>query len=160
MKKIKLSDIDWRGTKVGVTGDEEGPTVDQSVRFVEIVSSWQNHLPIEFHDGDCIGVDSVAHRVVENIWEDFIKFVGHPPMDDSKQAKNKFDVSWPKKAYLARDVDLARAVNVLIAMPMETREITRSGTWATVRYARARDTIVVIIWPDGLVDVEDFRHVY
>jgi hypothetical protein len=37
----------------------------------------------------------------------------------------------------------------VIAAPMSSAEILRSGTWATIRYARKAGKPVLIIWPNG-----------
>ena len=40
------------------------------------------------------------------------------------------------RPYLDRNRDIARACSVLIALPETLVEVQRSGSWATVRYAR------------------------
>jgi predicted Rossmann fold nucleotide-binding protein DprA/Smf involved in DNA uptake len=55
------------------------------------------------------------------------------------------------KAPLDRNRDIVDAAAVLIAAPKEMTETLRSGTWATVRYARKQGKQVWIVWPDGTV---------
>ncbi len=56
-----------------------------------------------------------------------------------------------KKPYLARNRDIVNAADVLIAGPGGMEEIMRSGTWATVRYARKKQKPVIIVYPNGEV---------
>jgi len=42
----------------------------------------------------------------------------------------------------------------LWAIPGEFKEVLRSGTWSTIRYARKKGKKVLIIWPDGSSIVE------
>lgn len=155
--KMNLKDIKWKGLQVGVTGTSKGPTEPQKATFLKIVRSWVKGLPATFHDGDCIGVDDWAHCVAFHVWTPSLMLVGHPPNKPDKRAFNAFDVERRPKKYLARDDDIAKEVDILIAIPHEWSEITYSGTWATVRYARRRKKIIIIIWPDGTVRVEDKR---
>ena len=56
--------------------------------------------------------------------------------------------------YLERNRAIVDACDILIACPKGMQEEQRSGTWATVRYARRRDRPIVIVWPDGTVTRE------
>ncbi len=47
--------------------------------------------------------------------------------------------------------DLARQRGLMVAAPKSFAEELRSGTWATVRYARKQKKPVVIVFPDGSV---------
>ena len=49
---------------------------------------------------------------------------------------------------LLRNRRIVEAVDLLVAAPATDREIQRSGTWATVRYAR-RKTIMVVMLSRG-----------
>ena len=39
--------------------------------------------------------------------------------------------------------------DILIATPKEKEEQLRSGTWATIRYAKKTKKIVFLVYPDG-----------
>jgi outer membrane protein insertion porin family len=54
---------------------------------------------------------------------------------------------------LDRNRAIVDSCDVLIACPKGPEE-QRSGTWATVRYARKQKKRIVIIWPDGEVTEE------
>ncbi len=102
----------------------------------------------EFHHGCCIGSDEQAHELAEMLE---YRIVLHPPSDLSKVMKLDFDkyLCHGQLPYLKRNRVIATEYDVLIATPFEAAEIVRSGTWATVRYARQAGTGVVIAWPTG-----------
>ena len=52
---------------------------------------------------------------------------------------------------LVRNKILAQRCKVLIATPKEDYERIRSGTWATVRYAREAHKRIYLVMPDGSV---------
>jgi hypothetical protein len=54
----------------------------------------------------------------------------------------------------SRNHDIVDETELLIACPGELAEAVRSGTWATVRYARKLGRPIVIFWPDGSVTGE------
>jgi hypothetical protein len=57
-------------------------------------------------------------------------------------------------APLRRNHQIASRCDHLLACPAESSEILRSGTWATIRYARTAGKLVTIIKPDGTVQEE------
>lgn len=59
------------------------------------------------------------------------------------------DVVHEPRPPLERNRDVVDASDVLLACPGGMAEEQRSGTWATIRYARKAGKPVVIVWPDG-----------
>jgi len=105
----------------------------------------------EFHHGDCIGADAQSHEIMEQYAEGIVI---HPPINGSKRAFcKKSDWVDPKildpKEYIARNHDIVNSVDLMIATPAEFHEQIRSGTWATIRYAKKIKKDLVIIYPDG-----------
>jgi hypothetical protein len=101
----------------------------------------------EFHHGDCIGADAQAHEAVlgfaREVWI-------HPPSDDRKRefcigATHVLD----PLPYLERNHEIVFHTDVLIATPKGFEEELRSGTWATMRFARKQGKTVFVVWPDG-----------
>jgi hypothetical protein len=108
----------------------------------------------EFHHGDCEGADEYAHEVAGFY---FKRRVVHPPIETKHRAYT-IDVDHalylPKeygyrqeKDYLDRNHDIVDETDILIACPATKEEELRSGTWATVRYARKQGKPVVILEP-------------
>lgn len=50
---------------------------------------------------------------------------------------------------LRRNRKIVDVTEALIACPASRREEQRSGTWATVRYARSKRRPIYMVWPDG-----------
>jgi hypothetical protein len=59
---------------------------------------------------------------------------------------------FPPRPYIARNHDIVNHTNYLIACPDTMKEVQRSGTWATVRYAGKHDRVVYLVYPDGRLD--------
>jgi len=53
------------------------------------------------------------------------------------------------KEPLARNRDIVNMSDILIAAPGEKAEVLRSGTWATIRYARKMSRKLLVIYPKG-----------
>ncbi|MCR4301818.1 MAG: hypothetical protein NUV51_09425 [Sulfuricaulis sp.] len=106
----------------------------------------------ELHLGDCVGADAEAHAEAVSLG---IKIVGHPPSDTKARAFLSYAEERKPRAYLLRNQDIAmEGVDGLIAAPKGWVEELRSGTWATVRYARKVRRRIWIVRPDGEVMVE------
>jgi hypothetical protein len=117
---------------VGFTGTIEGMSERQLTALrVHLMAVEPNS---EFHHGDCLGADEEAHEIAHELG---FLIVIHPPLNKSKRAfcTRAFQVLKPKQ-YLERNHDIVDACQVLFAAPKTDEEELRSGTWATVRYAR------------------------
>ena len=87
----------------------------------------------QFHHGDCIGADEMAHKVARDLGYIII----HPPSLYRYRAWCQGDVTWEEKPYLDRNADIVSEVELMLAVPKDPeQEERRSGTWAAVRYAR------------------------
>jgi hypothetical protein len=133
---------------VGFTGTQRGMTELQMAALRAVLRQFE---PGEFHHGDCIGADDEAAQVAALLEYTVHR---HPPTDPSKRAYAPYDVEWPAKPYLVRNQEIVDASEVLIAAPKSKTEEVRSGTWATIRYARKLGRDLYIIWPNGGWDAE------
>lgn len=137
--------------KLGFTGTQRGMTSYQKGQFVDLLEELDDSTPSgikEFRHGDCIGADAEAHDLVRANLPNCI-IIGHPPTNDSKRAFCEVDLWMPPYPYLERNRIIVRNVEVMVATPGEMEEVLRSGTWATVRYARRRHVPenIRILWP-------------
>ena len=147
LSPIKTSDCEKNlGIKIGVTGPSSGMTFLQELA---ITTLFKRTSPSELHHGDCIGCDCIAHDIMRNI-NPKCAIVGHPPKNPKLRAFCRCDISLPEKDYLERNMDIALAIDFLIATPNSYVEKIRSGTWATVRYARKCNKHIIII-PNGSI---------
>jgi len=129
--------------KGGTTGTQEGATRLQLQRLDGYLSSG---LFTEWHHGDCIGADEETDGIAEKYG---IRRVAHPPTNSSKRAFCKAELILPPRPYLDRNEDIVDAVDIMFGLPKGMAEEIRSGTWATIRYAKKWRKQLVILWPDG-----------
>lgn len=130
---------------VGFTGTQRGVTPEQWAACWPMLNA---RAPGSFHHGDCIGSDDQIAGMTRLIgfW-----IVGHPPVITSKRAFFQSDELRDPLPYLARNHKIVDAAQEMIATPGEFEEQLRSGTWATIRYARRVGKPVHVILPDGRV---------
>lgn len=131
--------------RVGFSGSQEGMTDPQKAALhLWLISMF--HEGAAFHHGDCIGADAQAGRMAWNLG---YRVVVHPPTDPKKRAfVMPMDELREPKWYLLRNHDIVNETGQLVAAPSGA-EKQRSGTWATVRYARKHGKPVTVVWPDG-----------
>jgi len=126
--------------KIGFTGSRFGPTSDQA----EMLKFWIGSVE-EVHHGDCVGADATADAIAASYGT---RRVAHPPVRAEFRAWCQTEETRPERPYLTRNHDIVDETDFLVATPSGPEHL-RSGTWATIRYARKKDKSVVIIWPDG-----------
>jgi hypothetical protein len=139
---------DWMSTKIGFTGTRHGMTVKQKLTLEELLRTIDHDDPnARAAHGDCVGADAEFHTIVKKVFGFPIEVF--PPDIEDMQAKCEGDVHHPPKAYLKRDRDIVDWATYMIATPHQEKEVRRSGTWATIRYARKKNKPIHIIKPDG-----------
>lgn len=145
---------------VGFTGTRAGMTQRQYQRFARFIHHYAYKIGF-FNHGDCIGADEHAHDAVlkNNEYElprakNIIRiclFPGHGPKNDQRQrahCKNAYRI-YEAEPYLKRNQRIVNNSDLLIACPGEEDEVIRSGTWSTIRYARAKKKPLMIIFPES-----------
>lgn len=135
---------------VGFTGTQHGMSELQLAAFSRELSYPQ--VIDEFHHGDCIGADAEAAEIADNLR---YYIVCHPPDIPRKRAYYKHrrgDYMSPLPYMVRNEAIVAVATEMMAAPSGLERDNPRSGTWATIRRARARGIPVKVIWPDGRVE--------
>lgn len=140
--------------RLGFTGTSDPQRVEQLVALrMELRRLAERFEPTEFHHGDCVNADENAHKLV--MQDTTAKVVIHPPNNDYAQAFCSGDLyrieRRQPKPYLERNRDIVDETDELLACPRSKLEQRRSGTWATIRYARKKGKPITIILPDGRV---------
>ncbi len=102
--------------------------------------------PKEVHSGDCVGADAEFLDIATALG---LKTISHPPRTDALRDFGSYTVELPRDNYMARNRAIVEASDFLIAAPYEIVEVRRSGTWATIRYARSLGVPLVIYLYDG-----------
>ena len=136
--------------KIGFTGTQKGMTNQQARELIEYLLELHTlNDAQEFHHGDCIGADAHFHHILMKFmkYEAYDCIYIHPPIDASKRAWCFSKHIFTPKPYIERNHDIVDAVDILIATPKTRREEVRSGTWATVRYARNSGKELHVIYP-------------
>lgn len=138
---------------LGITGSKDGMTSAQKVSFRKIARRFYG----QFHEGDCIGADVEAAKMIDEIGGYFIHI--HPPTNPRYRAnwipKDSEHRLWEVKPYGDRDLDIVYESDAMVATPRTFSEIKRgSGTWLTIRLARAELRPLAIIWRDGTIQYE------
>lgn len=137
---------------VGFTGTQDGMTDDQKYVVKQLL--WYLK-PSIVHHGDCIGADAEFHGICRRLpWD--VRIVGHPGMDrrgrSLKRAYCDVDGCNPTLPYLDRNRMIIYHSNILIATPKGFEEELRSGTWMTIRLAKAKAMFRDVVFPDGTVE--------
>lgn len=98
--------------------------------------------------GDCVGADKEAGELCQALGLPVRKF----PSTSATRAWTDYGelVASPADP-LARNKDIIRDGEIVIATPGKLHEELRSGTWAAIRFARKMAREIWIVWPDGRV---------
>src|SRR5574337_1801677 len=141
---------------IGFTGTQRGMTKRQAASVHHLLETFASAAwEVEFHHGDCTGADAEAHEIMRQVAAlahlDDCTIVIHPPSDPKARAFCKGDYTWLPIDYLVRNRDIVDNTRLLIAAPRGEKEALRSGTWATVRYARKQGKAIYLVGPDGTV---------
>jgi hypothetical protein len=104
----------------------------------------------EFHHGDAIGADAQAARIAKELGYRLVSHPGHPKDKNNTMYRaftNFNDEVREAKLFGVRDHDIVDETDRMVATPVSSEEELRSGTWATIRYARKKGKPVEIIYP-------------
>ena len=133
------------GTRVGMTKCQR-----------EACTRLLRELPhdVEFHHGDCRGVDAEFHNLVYQIRGSVTLLHIHPPTLDKDRAFCKPEqmstTVYDTRDYIKRNRAMVDACNVVYAFPKSRVEQKRgSGTWATIRYAKKVGKPCHVVFPCG-----------
>lgn len=113
-------------------------------------------VPEQVHHGDCIGADVQFDEICRAL--PLIRIHIHPPIDSKSRAwKTEIVPSTVHQLlpFLDRNHAIVDACDFLIAVPSDSHERKRSGTWATIRYARKQGKRIYLVMPDGTVILDE-----
>jgi hypothetical protein len=123
-------------------------TKEQHAAVIEIL---RLERPSLVRHGDAIGADSDFHKIAQNLG---IPIVIHPSTLIEQRAFSKGAIKeFAPLPPLERNRIIVDSSDFIIAAPGETHEVLRSGTWATIRYAKRRGKKLYIIYPNGSYDI-------
>lgn len=131
---------------VGFTGARRGMTEAQKKGVTNVL--WCLHAKRVVH-GDCLGADADFHEIAKKMGLG----VRLRPSNHERQrafCEDADEVRAPAEP-LVRNKHIVSDSEVLIATPETDTEVTRSGTWSTVRQARRVRSPVILVLPDGRI---------
>lgn len=133
------------------TGTRRGMTTAQRAAFKALVSNRPDVTRIEH--GACQGADRDAHlltpHMVQSMWP-----CNAEQMAWAEMVAKPLDILHSIRPPLDRNRLIVRFGARLIAIPRLMKEEIRSGTWATIRFARSIRRPITLIWPDGSMTFE------
>lgn len=137
-------------THIGITGSRVDcpPSAFTRARLV-LAAEWRAGAVV--HHGRCVGVDAQMHRAARSLGYIIEQ---HPPqnraMEDMDCDILPGEIIHDRLPYMDRNQAIVDACSQLIAIPHypETDpRSARSGTWSTVRRARAKGITIHLIAP-------------
>jgi hypothetical protein len=140
---------------LGFTGTRKGLTPQQRAALPSVLAA----LPERVLHGGAEGADTEFHNILRKI--DSTVAIEVYPASLARQRTwvtlrapeiQTFILHW--ELPLERNRLIAARCDHLLACPAEPTEQLRSGTWTTVRYARAAGKPITILNPDGSVTEE------
>lgn len=137
---------------IGFTGTRKGTTKDQFAKLI----SFLDGLDFIAHHGDCEGADEDFDVICYDLG---MKRKLYPSTSKTRRWSEVHrpelcEVVQPAKPPMERNPDIVDPSDVMLACPSLMEEELRSGTWATVRYARKNNKPLVVFWPDGFITKE------
>ena len=132
--------------KVSFTGTRSGMSAWQKQQLEKFFLDHRGEISVLVH-GACMGADEEAHAIARKVFGKSLYIAIFP--STAKTRVDGLDAQFvgARKPPLERDKDIVNlGADLLIAAPKQMHEFPRSGTWATVRYARKKKVKVEIFW--------------
>lgn len=144
--------MEVRFPQVGITGTQRGLTFAQYETATELLGELDS--PPDLHHGGCIGADEQIARLTKRLWPHARLFCyrGHTRDKWAELDSSTTFVGEPTDN-LRRNRVIVLAVERVWAFPGEKDEVLRSGTWATIRYAKKVKRPLWVVFPDGSYSV-------
>lgn len=142
--------MDYEGKRIlAFTGTQRGMTGAQRDATRKLLNALAPDVVLH---GGCVGADVEFGKMATelDIWIEV-----YP--SNIPEKVGTYHADWehlPPWSPLSRNRVMVTRASILIATPGEAREIERSGTWATIRYARQLKRERYIIYPIGSLHKE------
>lgn len=137
-------------TDLGITGTRNGMTKEQQASFELLVESLLKTHPtlINFHQGQCIGVDVEAANYLHT---KNLTIISHSPIKVDLIGESHVDISMEPQGYFQRNRNIVDSSQIMIVVPYTNEHQSFGGTWYTHDYAVKRKKIVYVIYPEGRI---------
>lgn len=127
---------------ISITGTRRGMTQEQRKFMTDILDNTTRLV-----HGGADGADHECHEIFAH--PEFTVVYPSNHTQWKRYISESLRCLHPPIAPLERNRLIVRAAPILYAMPGTMQEQLRSGTWATIRFARNTNRPHVIVWPDG-----------
>lgn len=126
---------------IGFSGSRKGMSEYQFKQVHQVLVWWKENGATTVHHGDCLGADAEFHNLALELG---FRVIIHPPTNPKARAfcynpeKQVLMHLLPESPYIQRNKDIVNSCDLLIACPEGPEDLyPRSGTWATIRYAKS-----------------------
>jgi len=134
--------------EIGITATRHGITAQQGRKLQALLTVYWFPGNVLRH-GDCVGGDEAAFEIGTGLGYYTIAYPA-TNVTERLQANTKSTERIEGYETLARNKIIVEKTAMLVAMTQGFKEIPRSGTWTTIRYAQQKDRPIWVITPDGL----------
>lgn len=130
--------LGFSGTRRGMSKRQRGIVISVLMRLA----------PTELHHGDCVGADAQINEIAHQLG---IPIHLHPPDNPALRAHCVDGVRkvYPEKDYLARDRDIVKASDLILATPLSNGKSQRGGTWYVIKQAGSKKKDLIICFTNG-----------
>lgn len=139
--------------KIGITGTREGANESQLAEVRKVLeglkaTAQEDRVKIEFHHGDCLGVDEQMALIASELG---YHVVCHPPKSDHLRAFHSSNEFKQPLGYMQRDRNIVDACDILFVVPLQNKWQNQGGTWYTHDYAKRTKKPLHVFWPGETV---------
>ena len=129
--------------RIGCTASRHGVSGEPLERIRERLTTLMGRNEVyELHHGDCVGGDVQIATIARELG---YLVIGHPPTNNKFRAFFNSDSELPPAEYIARNHAIVDISEIMLCAPSGSEaEQPRSGTWATIRYARREGKTVEV----------------
>ena len=136
---------------VGFTGTQNGMREEQRVAVKRLLAELHTTDDDEFHYGACVGADTQAVFDAIDVGYVILAYQANNVSHSKHGLIPKDAIIVTPMAALTRNKRIVDNTDILVVAPQRVSETLRSGTWATVRYARKQGKPIIYVWPDGRI---------
>src|SRR5688500_8123963 len=140
---------------VGFSGTQEGMTTAQKNTLTYLLRQIKDtgdsiNVVNTLRHGRCVGADEEAGIIAMSLGFNVYAYPGDNLM--KRSTKPCYHTSYPPQGNLARNKEIVKHSEILIATPKDYERPTNlrgQGTWTTIHYASQKHIPRYIILPDG-----------
>lgn len=128
---------------LGFTGARWGLTPQQNEKLINKLNEFKNtYSQIKVLHGDCVGADSQFHKICK---QNKFSITIYPPKIKTMRGYNDGYIIKEEQEFITRNHNIVDDCDILLACPKDKNEVLRSGTWATIRYAKKKNKEIILI---------------